>query len=282
MHRKGMVTFTFARVVQSMGVPAPIQLTRISSILLALVVSVSATAREPFECPSLKPSGMWRPAYQRLHGEPRCEGFFEKPVSASSFLELVSLTVGEMTIITPDKVSSAGESRVALSAEADSPGVLTVQPIPAGILYRMDARVESGTLLWDSKPMLDATRTVATDLGVLLRLESAKGHLPLYAPVQVSAITQVSPITKGVIANSKLRLVVRTSTRITNLRWRSYVPGTGSPPPEWAPAQARKLEAWDSSVIWLPSNLIGRRSVVEVVADGTSSAESPAMSFVIR
>jgi hypothetical protein len=162
--------------------------------------------------------------YQLRPGDPRCEGFYQSPVSGGS-LELLSLTAnsvdyrlldnGTLRISAPN-VGALNSAEVQVQARA----------LPLGTYYRMDAIIPSaGSMSWPMAPVLAPAQLTADTIGVIGWIERDAGMV--LVPVLVSEQPPPAGSGKLIIA------ILRSSIDLDELRWRSWLDGDSDKPREW-------------------------------------------------
>ena len=252
------------------------------ALVFAVLAVVGAPAQVPaqvpapgFECARLQPAVGRLPAYGRVEGPARCEGFFARNVS-QPFIELVSLTRGP---------AGAGDVAAAplfeLRADARMPLRLLVQPLRSGPFYRVDAPLVAGqSLRWDAGPMLAATGLRAADLGFLALAPSRQA--------QSSVLTAVAPLALSPQAHEahearQALAIVRVSVPVSSMAWRAYRAGAETrPPAAWTDLPNAALYAWQRTGITLdlPQDGKGLRVDVQAVAAEDGRA-LPLLRFAI-
>lgn len=178
----------------------------ISRCIAAGVIGLGAGAAmaTEFRCAELKPSDTRQPAYQRIAGQQRCEGFYEHHVS-QPFVELVSLTSAAPP--------AQDGSTLQISASRRRVTQLIVQPLRPAPFYRVDAPIDAAQpLRWDAATMLDATGLRLRDLGFLALAPDLDGTTTVI-PVAFSPPTGEAP--------RQLQAVLRVSVPVARLAWRS-------------------------------------------------------------
>lgn len=125
---------------------------RIGCAALAILASPAGRAETEFRCAPLLPSATRTPAYERVAGESRCEGFFDQTVS-QAFVELLSLTRHR-----PDRGPSVAAGPLQLRS-GTARAVLVIQPLRPSPFYRVDAALAPDRPLdWNAAPMLKRKR----------------------------------------------------------------------------------------------------------------------------
>lgn len=229
------------------------------------LASGDAGAQGTPDCALLaRPSQASQPSYAARLDPPRCEGFFERNV-AQSFLELVSVT---RTPLRDAAAQATGRWVVRGHPHADAS--LTIQPLRSTPLYRVDALLRRGeSFEWDAKPMLEATRLRARDLGLLARVATPVGATPVWAPVVIGSADKDAPA----------HAVLRPSVGVSAMSWRTYRPG--QEPGPWQPIAGVPLFAWERVTLVVAPAGDGRAQHVDVRALDTQGQTLPLLSFVI-
>ena len=94
----------------------------------------------------------------------RCEGLYQREVSESARLELLSLTLGEIIFDS----SQPAVLRLTPPSTVRSAIRVRAQAIPRGIYYQMDALIEPGqSLTWPVSDVLHPRQITAGRLGIL-------------------------------------------------------------------------------------------------------------------
>jgi hypothetical protein len=228
----------------------------------ALLAGGVATAAD-FRCAELKPSDTRQPPYQRVAGQLRCEGFYDRNVS-QPFVELVSLTAAAPR--TQDGTT------LQISASRRRPTQLIVQPLRPAPFYRVDALIgPAQSVRWDAAPMLDATGLRLRDLGFLAVAPDLEGTM---------TVVPVGFAPSGVDAPVPLQAVLRVSVPVASLAWRSLrldggENGTGT----WRDIPGPARFAWERVPLTLDRPTDGRSMRIEVQATDTDGKVLPLLRF---
>jgi hypothetical protein len=162
--------------------------------------------------------------YQLRPGDLRCEGFYQSPVAGES-LELLSLTLGRISyqvradgavhIAAPD-VGALNAAEIEVQARA----------LPLGTYYLMESSVPSaGLMKWPMAPVLSPARLTPDSIGVTGWVE--KDGRRIFVPVLVSEPSSPPPRGKSIIA------ILRSSSDLDQLLWRSWPNTSSEKAPEW-------------------------------------------------
>jgi len=234
----------------------------------ALLLWPFATMAQEFRCAAVQPSRLQQPPYQRLPGQARCEGFFERNVS-QPFVELVSLTRG-----LPDPAAAAPAASLQISALRNVTARLVVHPLRSGPFYRVDALIDPGQpLLWDAAPMLRATGLRLRDLGFLALALAPRDDTMTVLPL---SLTPAPP------GEHSVQAVLRVSVAVRSLAWRRYrLDGSDDGASGWREVAGPPLYAWDrvSLAIELPAD--GKSVHVDVQALDTAGKALPLLRFIL-
>ena len=240
-------------------------LRRSASITLLCAAAVQAQP-DGFQCAPLVASTSRQPAYGRVSGQARCEGFYQKNVS-QPFLELVSLTRTPLGAIAADS-----EGKLALGGSTKIDTRLLIQPMRSNPLYRVDAPLPRGTtLVWGTGTMLQATGLRLRDLGFLALAASGADPIAL-APVGTPAVDN------GATAYA----VLRSSVALSSLAWRGY--RIGAPPISptgWQTLISSPLFAWERIELSIPMPADGRRLRIDVRGLDSQGQDLPLLQFVV-
>lgn len=227
-----------------------------------LFAPASALAAE-FRCADLKPSDSRQPAYQRIAGQVRCEGFYDRNVS-QPFIELVSLTA------TAPPTQEGAPLQIGASQRVTAQ--LVVHPMRPAPFYRVDALVEPAqSLRWDAAPMLDATGLRLRDLGFLALAPERGGTLTL-VPVTFSATSTTAP--------ASAQAVLRVSVPVATLAWRRLrLDGSDDGTGAWREIAGPARFAWERVpfAIELPAD--GRGVHIDVQAVDPAGKVLPLLRF---
>lgn len=233
------------------------------AIGLALwLAGLGAWAAE-FRCADLQPSASQTPVYQRIAGQPRCEGFYARNVS-QPFVELVSLTLSA-----PPRSPGVLE----LQASLHTPLQLVVQPLRPAPFYRVDAWIEAAqTTRWDAAPMLGATGLQLRDLG-FLALAPAPDGMATFVPVGFGGTTAAAP-------PSTVFGVVRASVPVAKLAWRSLRrDGSDDGSGGWRDIEGPARFAWERVPVTLPLPAQGGAVQIDVQATDPDGKTLPLLRF---
>lgn len=228
--------------------------------LFALVAAAPAQAAD-FLCADLKPSETLRPAYQRITGQARCEGFFAQHVS-QPFVELISLTASA-----PPRDATALE----VSASHRASMQLVVQPLRPAPFYRVDAWIEAAQATrWNAAPMLGATGLQLRDLGFLARAAGPSGTLT-FVPVT---------FTGAAAAPLAASAVVRASVPVSKLAWRRLrKDGSDDGSGGWREVPGSDWFAWQRVPITLELPTDGSSVQIDVQAVDPAGKTLPLLHF---
>ena len=236
-----------------------------ASVGLGVLLATGLAVAADFRCADLKPSDDRQPAYQRVAGQPRCEGFYVRNVS-QPFIELISLTAA---------APPAEASPLQISGSRRFPTQLVVHPLRPAPFYRVDALIEAAqSLRWDPSPMLDATGLRLRDLGFLALVRERDGTLGA-VPVSFTNVTAEVPAR----ANATLRVSVPVAT----LAWRRLQPdGRDEGAGAWRAIPGPARFAWERVpfAIDLPED--GRGVRVDVQAVDPAGKVLPLLRFSIK
>lgn len=228
--------------------------------IFALLAGATAWAAD-FRCADLKPSETLTPAYQRIAGQARCEGFFAQHVS-QPFVELVSLTASA-----PPKDGAVLE----ISASRHTPMQLVVQPLRPAPFYRVDAWIDAARAIrWDAAPMLGATGLQLRDLGFLARSAGPSGRLT-FVPVAFAGAAAAPLVASG---------VVRASVPISKLAWRRLrMDGSDDGTGGWQEVPGSDWFAWQRVPITLQLPTDGSNVQIDVQAVDPAGKTLPLLHF---
>ena len=228
----------------------------------ALLAGGVATAAD-FRCAELKPSESRQPPYQRVSGQLRCEGFYDRNVS-QPFIELVSLTAAAPP--TQDGTT------LQISASRRRPTQLIVQPLRPAPFYRVDATIGAAqSLRWDAATMLDATGLRLRDLGFLALTPDLDVTMTV-VPVGFTASTDD--------ARMPLQAVLRVSVPVASLAWRSLQrDGSDNGSGKWRDIPGPARFAWERVPLTLEMPADGRGMRVDVQATDTDGKVLPLLRF---
>lgn len=226
--------------------------------LLAIGLQAPAQAQAGFACAALKPSRQQQPAYARVPGEARCEGFFEQGVS-QPFVELVSVTRGQARL----------RMREPVALDASGGGRLLIQPLRAAPFYRVDAEIPVGLpLRWDPAPMLAATGLRPDDLGFLAWANGAPTDVRRVRPVQLAS------------GGRTIYVTVRPSVTMQSLVWRSHV-GDAAADAAWQSHPGPMPYAWQTLSLALEPPDAGQWLRVDIRATDRQGEPLPLLSFIV-
>lgn len=228
----------------------------------ALACAACSASAQEFACAALRPSSAQSPPYQRVPGQARCEGFFERQVS-QPFVELVSLTRGA-----PDPAAAP----LQLAAPGKTPARLVVHPLRSGPFYRVDALLEPGRpLAWDPGPMLAATGLALRDLGFLALVPGGDG-----APLTVA------PLAFTAQAEGEVRAVLRVSVAVSKLEWRRYQPGgVDAAASQWQAIPGPPLFPWARVPLTIAPPPEGTSVNIDVQARDAADKPLPLLRIVL-
>lgn len=246
---------------------------RVRAVTFAmLIATVTATSAQNFECAPLQPSTARTPAYAKLPGQPRCEGFYERSVS-QPFVELVSLTRG------PAPAALAPARTFEIHAEVRAPLRLVVRPQRSSPFYRVDAALQGGQVWsWDPGPMLAATGLRVADLGFVALSASS----PAAASTGISRVAPVA-LTAQARQAARVHAVVRVSVAVASVAWRGYRLGTDTASDAaWTELPDSQLYAWQRITLPIDLPADGGGLHVDVQAVGAGDGRSlPLLRFEI-
>jgi hypothetical protein len=238
-------------------------------VVAGLPVAPGSFAAEEFRCPPLQPSSTRQPAYQRVPGQARCEGYYERG-AAPPALELISLTRG-----LPDLPATPAAAALQLRGLPTTAAHLIVQPLRAEPFYRMDALLGRGAaLVWNAAPMLSATGLRPRDLAFLALALPQGGDTPMFVPVALPSVPQT---------DSAAYAVVRVSVPVSAMSWRldGLDGSAGGAAPDWHELPDATLLAWDRLVIPIDMAPQGKGCTVDVQALDPQSRPLPLLRFVV-
>jgi hypothetical protein len=238
----------------------------LAALALAGLAVPALAADTAFRCAPLLPSANRAPAYGRVAGQARCEGYFDQTVS-QPFIELLSLT---------RQRPGAPTSAPAVIQIRSNPSVaarLVIQPLAPSPFYRVDAALETGsTLTWDPGPMLASTGLRLADLGLLARARPDDAATLAVVPLSLP------PSADEAVAYA----VLRVSVPVASMASRSYRPGGGDAAPSpWRELPGTPLYAWETIV--LPIQVVddGQDRGIDVRAVGKDGRPLPLLQFVV-
>jgi hypothetical protein len=219
---------------------------------LLLLFSPNALA-QPSPCERLR-AVPGAAGYQLRANDPRCEGFYESPVSGGG-LEVLSLTLdavdyklqenGSIHIIAPD-VGSLGMGQLSLHARA----------LTLGTYFRMDALIRSpGSMNWPMSAVLVPAKLSADEIGIVGWVDKQKTRI--YVPVSVSDRKPDQQRNTSIIA------VLRSSSDIEYLLWRARPDSSAPPSPEWTKLESKGRSFRAGEIIKLPLASGGGINIVE-------------------
>lgn len=237
----------------------------IGRLALFGALAVPAQAAE-FQCAGVRPSPSRQPAYARVEGQARCEGFYDRNVS-QPFIELVSLTS------TPPPSADAASLQLTVSRPVAAQ--LTVHPLRPAPFYRVDALLGPGqSLTWDAGPMLAATGLRLRDLG-FLALAAGGAGTDTFVPVAVSAA--MPPAADQAAA---VQAVLRVSVPIASLAWRRQrLDGSDDGAGAWRDIPGPARFAWERVPFGLDLPADGRGVRVDVQALDADGKVLPLLRF---
>ncbi len=162
--------------------------------------------------------------YRMRHSDPRCEGLYQKPVSAIGSLEVVGLVKGKFRFkLHKDEVIEISSPFV-----RNQPVQVCALGIPVKTYYRMDAKIDKGMKLrWPAADVICSQKLYAGTIGIFGWIGT--GTKITYTPVSVSAKLETAP------KDDKINLYLRASTDVERVKWRScdVVSGTCSGFGKW-------------------------------------------------
>lgn len=172
-------------------------------------------------CAGYRPDGPYGYS-MRTNGE-RCEGFYQQPSAGATGVSILSFTYGAIAYDT------ARHSQLVVRLPAEPDGIVYVlgQHVPLTRFYRLEAELRPGRATLQV-PLADVIRPAAItprDLG-LYAFRPLPGALREFIPVVVQTdAAQPAQVT------DRLRIVLRPSIDVQNLRWR--LRAAGSQASEW-------------------------------------------------
>jgi hypothetical protein len=234
-----------------------------------LLVVIGTARGADFRCADLKPSESRQPPYQRVAGQVRCEGFYDRNVS-QPFVELVSLTAGAPTSQDDGPLQIGGSRRL--------PVQLIVQPLRPAPFYRVDALIEPAQLLrWAAAPMLEATGLRLRDLGFLALAPERDGTMTV-VPVTF-ALAAASPASPAPNAQPA-QAVLRVSVPVATLAWRRLrLDGSDDGGTAWREIPGPPRFAWERVPFALDLPTDGRGALVDVQAVDAAGKVLPLLRF---
>jgi hypothetical protein len=238
----------------------------LAALTLTGLMAPAIAVDTPFRCAPLLPSASREPAYGRVAGQARCEGYFDQTVS-QPFIELLSLTWQRPGVQTPAPAVLQIRSNPSVAAQ------LVIQPLAPSPFYRVDAALETGsTLTWDPRPMLASTGLRLADLGLLARARS--GDTTTLAVVPLS----LPPSADEAVAYA----VLRVSVPVASIASRSYRPGGGDAEPSaWRELPGTPLYAWETIVLPIRAVDDGQDRGIDVRAVGKDGRPLPLLQFIV-
>jgi hypothetical protein len=181
-------------------------------LLLSLVFNGPAMSQN---CSGYRPDGPH--GYSLRTNGDRCEGFYQQPVAGATGVSILSLTYGAIAFDT----ARHSQLVVRLPAEPDGIVYLLGQHVPLTRFYRLEAELRPGRATLEV-PLADVIRPAAIaprDLG-LYAFRPLPGALREFIPVIVQTDAALPAQMTG-----RLRMVLRPSIDVQNLRWRLRPPG---------------------------------------------------------
>lgn len=240
---------------------------RVACAALAILASPAGRAQTEFRCAPLLPSATRAPAYERVAGERRCEGFFDQTVS-QAFVELLSLTRHR-----PDRVPAVADAPLQL--RGGTARTLVIQPLRPSPFYRVDAALAPDQpLSWNAAPMLKATGLRLADLGFLARRAAPDADASAVVPVSLPAAVD-DPATAYA--------VLRVSVPVASIAARRYRIGdaAGAVAGDWQRLPGTPLDAWDTIVLPIALPTDGQPVSVDVRAIDKGGGLLPLLHFVV-
>lgn len=237
------------------------------ALALAGFIGPEAVAADTsFRCAPVLPSATREPAYGRVAGEARCEGYYDQTVS-QPFIELLSLTRQRPGTQTPTPAVLHIRSNPSVAAQ------LVIQPLAPSPFYRVDAALETGsTLTWDPRPMLASTGLRLADLGLLARTRSVDAATLAVVPLSLP------PYADEAVAYAVLRVSVPVATMAS----RTYRAGAGDAEPSaWHELPGTPLYAWETIVLPIQSVDDGQDRGIDVRAVGKDGRPLPLLQFIV-
>jgi hypothetical protein len=156
--------------------------------------------------------GLW--GYQQR--DARCEGTYVSPMAITGYLEIVSLTQGELRFdLAPGTRLNVATPEITKFTR--DPINVRATAIPARVYYRMDAILPShGGMIWPVDDVLHPMNLTADRIGVYgwTGTEREKLFIPLTIKPEGS-----HPLFK---IDSRIRLKLRTSVDIDKVLWRIF------------------------------------------------------------
>jgi hypothetical protein len=239
---------------------------RVACAALAILASPAGRAQTEFRCAPLLPSATRAPAYERVAGERRCEGFFDQTVS-QAFVELLSLTRHR-----PDRVPAVADAPMQL--RGGTARALVIQPLRPSPFYRVDAALAPDQpLVWNAAPMLKATGLRLSDLGFLARRAATDADASVVVPVSLPSAAD-DP--------ASAYAVLRVSVAVTSIAARRYRIGdAGGAAGAWQSLPGTPLDAWDTIVLPIALPTDGQPVSVDVRAIDKGGGLLPLLHFVV-
>lgn len=249
---------------------APVRLA--AALALAGAFIQASLAQPGFLCAPLLPSVSCSPAYGRIPGELRCEGYVEQIVAqpfAQPHVELLSLTRHQ-----PGSQELAVAGQLQIRANPAVPLRLLIQPLRSTPFYRVDARLAAGqALAWNAMPMMASTGARLSELGFLAHAASPDPGTPAVAPVSLAPV---------IADPAFVYAVLRVSVPVASVAARSYRLGDGvAASGAWRRLPGPPLRARDTFVLPIRFAGDGRDVRVDVRALGANGRPLPVLRFVV-
>jgi hypothetical protein len=200
---------------------------RRNATALCIAVAIGLSAAQPvcsladFQCPDLEPTAGEYGYKIRGDGRDRCEGMYVAP-NAGSVLEVISLYHEPMPVGREDVVLTVSPPPLGRFASE----VVKIRAVAKDVrtYYRMDAELKpKGILRWPVDDVLLPSGLVPDGFGVHGWIDDEEEGR-LFIPLRIGVESEPPSKPAGVV------LLVRTSVRLDELRWRVRVPGALTPP----------------------------------------------------
>jgi hypothetical protein len=204
---------------------------------------VAAAQSTRLDCdPSVRPIAGGS-GYDERIGDPRCEGFFQSPVSATG-LEVVSVTLGPLTfdIKTDDELVVSLPDLGELDPEAIR---VRAVALPLRMYYRMDTLLAPGrTMRWPVGAVIRPWDLTDARLGAFGSIDRNGERIMI--PVAVAAEDEGSTDAAG-----NVLIKLRSAVRLERLLWRAISPdGSVS---DWQPVVERSVQGGEAIPFALPA-----------------------------
>jgi hypothetical protein len=266
MGRRGQIHSEISPLSRARRRRTPVRLG--AALALAGAFIQASLAQPGFLCAPLLPSISRSPAYGRIPGEPRCEGYVEL-AAAQPYVELLSLTRHQ-----PDSQELAVAGQLQIRANPAVPLRLLIQPLRPTPFYRVDARLAAGqAMAWNAMPMMASTGARLSELGFLAHAASPDPGTPAVAPVSLPPV---------IADPAFVYAVLRVSVPVASVAARSYRLGDGvAASGAWRRLPGPPLRARDTFVLPIRFAGDGRDVRVDVRAVGANGRPLPVLRFVV-